>query len=227
MENTARFQDMFPLRAIAFDLDGTLVDSSHDLTAAINRTRHELQLPPHPRDQVLRMVGDGARKLVQRAMESDCPEESLDTLLERFLVHYSQVCVDRTRSYDGIEELLEEVGRLFPLALLTNKPEAMSRKILDSLGLSHHFRALVGGDTLPTRKPDPAGLLHLAHELQIPAEEWLMVGDSRIDEATAHAAGARFAFCHWGYEPEANAAAVNAEIRARDAFELKVAILGR
>jgi phosphoglycolate phosphatase len=216
---------MFPVHAIAFDLDGTLVDSSHDLTTAINLTRTQEGLPPLPREDILLMVGDGARKLLERALAVDAPHLDPDGLLGAFLAHYGRVCVDQTRPYPGILEVLEEVGSNYPLALLTNKPEAMSRKILRELGWARHFRALVGGDSLPTRKPDPAGLLHLAQTLEIPARSWLMVGDSRIDEATAHNAGAQFAFCQWGYERDDRALRVEAEIYAGSPEELKQAIL--
>jgi phosphoglycolate phosphatase len=216
---------MFPVNAIAFDLDGTLVDSSHDLTTAINLTRGQENLPPLPRREVLLMVGDGARKLLERSLAVDAPHLDPDALLPDFLTHYARVCVEQTRPYHGIPEVLQEVGSHFPLAVLTNKPEAMSRTILEELGLTHHFQALVGGDTLPTRKPDTAGLQHLAQTLQIPLQSWLMVGDSRIDEATAHSAGAHFAFCQWGYEPEDRARLVEADIQAGTPEALRDAIL--
>ncbi len=154
--------------ALVFDLDGTLIDSRRDITTAINRMRDELGLPPLALEQVVTMVGEGARLLVERALGPDFPPEQVDRALARYLDHYQDVCLDATRPYPGIEEMLGVLSERYPLALLSNKGEALSRRILEGLGLERHFREILGGDSLPTRKPDPAGLRLLAERLGVP-----------------------------------------------------------
>ena len=195
------------IRAIRFDLDGTLVDSRHDLAEAVNRARADLGLPPLEVAAVLGMVGEGARNLVRRALGGEPAPELLERAFERFLVHYDAVCLDRTRPYPGIDELLTTLaatpGRPW-LAVLTNKPERFTRKLVAHFGWSSIFDELVGGDSLPTRKPDPAGLRRIADHAGAAVAETMLIGDSRIDAATAAAAGARFLFVSWGFASEAD-----------------------
>ncbi|HEX4952575.1 MAG TPA: HAD-IA family hydrolase [Thermoanaerobaculia bacterium] len=184
---------------VVFDLDGTLVDSREDLAAAVNRLRRDLALPELPLAEVVAKVGGGARELVRRSLPATTGDEALSAALSRFLVHYDQVCLDVTRPYPGITDLLGELAPRLPLAVLTNKPEALSRKILAGLGLAPAFQAIVGGDTLPVKKPDPQGLLWLAEHLGCPPTSLVLVGDSPIDFHTAQAAGARAILVEWGF----------------------------
>ncbi len=185
--------------AIVFDLDGTLVDSRPDLVTAINRMRGELDLAPLGPDAVGRMVGEGSRLLVQRALGGDADPGRLQRAHDRFLAIYSTVCTVATRPYPGISELLERLARRRRLALLTNKPEAMTRTIVERFGWDALLGVLLGGDSLPFRKPDPRTLLRVAEALALPAERLLMVGDSRIDAETARAADVPFLWVEWGY----------------------------
>lgn len=205
-------------RALVFDLDGTLVDSRADLAAAINRTRADLGRPPLALERIVGMVGEGARLLVARALEG-LEGEALDRALARFLAHYEPRCTEETRPYPGIPELLAAAAVRRPLALLTNKPERMSRKILEHFGWAPLFAAVVGGDTLAERKPAPAGLLHLAARLGFEPGELCLVGDSPIDAATARAAGTSFVWVEWGFAVVEPAALGGAE-RAASAAEL-------
>jgi phosphoglycolate phosphatase len=188
--------------AIVFDLDGTLIDSRADITTAVNRLRLELGLPPLSLEAVVRMVGEGARKLIERALGANgasAPQEGIDRPLKRYLELYDQVCLDATRPYPGVPEMLAALAPRYPLALLSNKGEALSRRILQGLGLAGCLREIVGGDSLPVRKPDPAGLRLLADRLEVPLAGLLLVGDTWIDAATARAAGCRFALVDWGF----------------------------
>lgn len=194
--------------AVIFDLDGTLVDSRPDIAAAVNRTRADLGLAPLSLEAVGAMMGEGSRNLVRRALavplQRPAPAPEVDEVLfegahARFLVHYAAVCTAETRAYAGIDEVLADTGRRWPLALLTNKPIAMTRALVAALGWEGHFRAVVGGDSLPHRKPDPRGLLEVAAGLGVAPQAVVLVGDSRIDAETAAAAGTTFLWVEWGY----------------------------
>ncbi|HEX9799892.1 MAG TPA: HAD-IA family hydrolase [Thermoanaerobaculia bacterium] len=187
------------VRAIAFDLDGTLVDSRHDLAAAINRVRRDLGLGELAVDEILGMVGEGARNLVRRALGGDPADDLLARAFDRFFLHYESECTRRTRPFAGIDEALRALAARVPLALVTNKPERFSRRIVEHLGWAGLFDPLVGGDTLATRKPDPEGLIAVCARHGIVPAELVLVGDSRIDARTAAAAGCAFRFARWGF----------------------------
>ena len=212
--------------ALVFDLDGTLVDSRADLATAVNRTRGDLGLPPLALDEVVAMVGEGARRLVARALDG-VEGEALDRALGRFLSHYEPRCTVETRPYPGIPELLAAESERRPLALLTNKPERTSRRILDHFGWSRRFAALVGGDSLPERKPAPAGIHHLAGRLGLAAEQMVLIGDTRIDAETARAAGCRFVWVEWGFAPGAERADLARHPHAASVSELGRLLAGR
>lgn len=204
---------------VVFDLDGTLVDSSADLATAINRARAELGREPLPTETIVGMVGEGARLLVARAIDG-LDEAALDRAVARFLALYEPVCTAETRPYPGIPELLAAEAARRPLALLTNKPERMSREILEAFGWSGLFAEVVGGDTLPVRKPDPGGIVRLAERLGCAARELALVGDTRIDADTAAAAGCRFVWVEWGYAQPRDREALARSPRAATAAEL-------
>ena len=191
--------------ALVFDLDGTLIDSRQDITTAVNRTRERFGLPPLPLQEVIAMVGEGARLLVQRALaelavRGDAASESfLDGAVASYLAFYRDVCLETTVPYDGVRETLDALSTRFPLALLSNKGEALSRQILAGLGLDGYFPEVVGGDSLATRKPHPGGLHLLADRLGLPASRLLLIGDSHVDADTATAAGSLFAHALWGF----------------------------
>ncbi|HYE76891.1 MAG TPA: HAD-IA family hydrolase [Thermoanaerobaculia bacterium] len=211
--------------ALVFDLDGTLIDSRRDITTAINRMRADLGRPPLTLEQVVTMVGEGAKLLVFRALGGDVPEQILERALSTYLEHYRDVCLETTQPYPGVEALLESVAARYPMALLSNKGEALSRKILDGLNLSRFFREILGGDSLPTRKPDPGGLLHLARRLQVPPERLLMVGDTWVDAVTARNAGCPFGLVEWGFPRTPAPEELQADLRTADPDELRVRLL--
>jgi phosphoglycolate phosphatase len=213
--------------ALIFDLDGTLVDSRRDLATGVNRMRADFGLAPLALEQVVLMVGEGARRLVEKAVQGELPPERIDEAFERYRRHYRDVALDTTKPYPGIEEMLAALEPAYPLAVLSNKGEAMSRLVLDGLGLTRHFRALVGGDSLPTRKPDPAGLALLAERLGLPLQELMLIGDSRIDAATARNAGSHFARVDWGFPRAGGEPEIPADLVAARPEDLAVALLDR
>ncbi|AMC99979.1 phosphoglycolate phosphatase [Halomonas chromatireducens] len=192
------------IRLISFDLDGTLIDSVPDLAAAVDKVLEELDLPPAGEVKVTRWVGNGAQKLVERALTDalgEPPEvESLEAGHRRFLYHYGRDPGARTRLYPGVCEALDALqagGRI--LTLVTNKPYAFIEPILAQFGLERHFALCLGGDSLPQKKPDPAPLLHVAAHFDLPPSTCLMVGDSRHDIAAGRAAGFRTLAVPYGY----------------------------
>jgi len=184
---------------VVFDLDGTLVDSAADLVAATNNVLASFALPEVDEATLRTYVGDGAHTLVARAL-GPAHATHVEEGVRRFLVYYRQHLLDATRPYPGIEALLAGLhARAVRLSVVTNKAEALSRPILEGLGLMRWIDTLVGGDSLPTRKPDPAGLERVLARAGTPRAEALMVGDSPIDRDTARAAAVAFCGVAWGF----------------------------
>jgi len=214
------------IRAVVFDLDGTLVDSRRDLAEAVNRMRAELGLAPLELGDVVAMVGRGARHLVRAALGDERDEARVDRALARFLVHYDELATDATLPYPGVSRLLGEAAASRPLALLTNKPERPTRRILEHFGWGDLFREVIGGDSLAVRKPDPGGLVEIGRRLGVAPAGLLLVGDSRIDAETAARAGARFVLVEWGFAPPGEDESLADSWRARDVESLR-RFLGR
>ncbi len=194
------------LRLLVFDLDGTLIDSSGDLADSINALLSHLRRPPLPEEQILQYVGNGAAVLVRLSLGMSAEEArenpEFAAALAFFLDHYQQHLLVRTRPYAGVEGLLPRLAERFNLAVLTNKPARATLAILDGLKMRPYFRAVLGGDSLPTRKPDPSGLRQICAGLFATGAETLMIGDSAVDMATAQAAGTRSCACQYGFAPQ-------------------------
>jgi phosphoglycolate phosphatase len=184
---------------VVFDLDGTLVDSSVDIADAANALIEELGGRRLPKAAIVDMVGEGAVLLVRRALSAAALDPEHPGALDRFLELYDMRLLAHTVAYDGTAEALRAIGRLAPMSVLTNKPARATGRVLEGLGLRHHFRDVIGGDTAWGRKPDPAGLLQLASSAGVPPAETLMVGDSPIDLATARNAGTRVCLVRYGF----------------------------
>jgi phosphoglycolate phosphatase len=186
------------LKALLFDLDGTLIDSKRDLVQSVNATLREMGRAQLPEDLVASYVGSGAPVLISRALGGAASETEQQNALKFFLTHYDQHKLDCTREYPGVRETLEEL-RAVPMAVLTNKPANISVRILEGLGLAGFFRAIYGGNSFATKKPDPLGANTILSELGIAAAQAAMVGDSEVDVQTARNAGMISAIVNFGF----------------------------
>ncbi|GAB3484696.1 phosphoglycolate phosphatase [Azotobacter salinestris] len=187
-----------------FDLDGTLVDSVPDLAAAVDRMLVQLGRAPAGVERVRLWVGNGAPVLVRRALAGDLRHDGVDAAeAEAALALFMDAYADNhalTRVYPGVPETLDWLReREVQLALITNKPARFLPELLADKGLDGYFRWVVGGDTLPQQKPDPAALRWVMTEAGVLAEESLFVGDSRNDVLAARAAGVACVALSYGY----------------------------
>jgi phosphoglycolate phosphatase len=185
---------------VVFDLDGTLVDSRRDLAEAANLVLEDAGGRRLSEEAIGAMVGDGAAALVARAFAAAGVPPPPDAL-DRFLAIYDERLLVHTRPYPGIPEVLSALHQRLPLAVLTNKPGGATREILEGLDLARYFEqdAIIGGDGPFPRKPDPAGLRHLADRAGVSAADTLLVGDSLVDLKTASAAASSICLARYGF----------------------------
>lgn len=193
-----------PFRAVAFDLDGTLVDSAADLMHASNALLAELGRPPVDLPAVRSFIGDGAAKLVERilAATGDLPEpEETAAHVRRFLAIYEADPSAHSSLYPGVADTLKSLAEAgLTLGICTNKPMAATRLLLADLGIAGLFAAVVGGDSFPSRKPSPEPVLGLLDRMGVRPEDTAFVGDNEHDVAAARAAGlARVLVLRYGY----------------------------
>jgi len=189
----------FPaVRALIFDLDGTLIDSKLDLVHSVNAMLRKLNRPELPEQTISSYVGNGAPVLVAKSLGQDVNPEELDRALKFFLSYYEEHKMDNTCAYPGVPEALRELSSM-PMAVLTNKPVRISVRILDALGLSKYFRAIYGGNSFKTKKPDPLGANTILGELGAGPHESVIVGDSEVDVQTARNAGMIAAAVNYGF----------------------------
>jgi phosphoglycolate phosphatase len=209
--------------AIVWDLDGTLVDSAPDLATALNNVLDMRGFMTLPLEQVRTMIGNGVPKLVDRgfnAVGMRLDEDQLDRLVIMFKRAYHACATERTRPYPGIVKALEQLRAMsLPMGVCTNKPEDLSRQILENLGLDGYFSSVVGGDTTEALKPDPLPLRTCLAELLAVPKNSLMIGDSAADVAAARAAGMPVGVVPWGYR-RAPAADLGADFILDDPLKL-------
>ncbi|MGG5887505.1 phosphoglycolate phosphatase [Falsiroseomonas sp. HC035] len=203
-------------RTAIFDLDGTLVDSAPDLHAALDRLMAARGLPGFRRPEVVAMIGDGAKVLVERALAARGAAFE-QTALDAFLLDYSANAAVETAPFEGIVQVLKDLRSTgWRLAVCTNKPVEPALTLLRALGLADQFTAIGGGDSYPTRKPDPAHLLATLRDAGGDVSRAVMIGDHHNDIAAARGAGVPAIFAGWGYGPPAMAGTAPVSTRPSD-----------
>ncbi len=193
------------IKLLIFDLDGTLVDSELDIAHSVNALLRSLGRPELPVHVIATYIGDGAPMLIRRALNDPVDEKLFADSLDFFIRYYREHKLDNTYVYAGMKEALEAVreanhGRI-KMAVLSNKPVRPSQGIVEGLGLGHFFFEVFGGNSFPTKKPDPEGARKLMEQAGALPEETVMVGDSHNDTLTARNAGMWSIGCMYGLSP--------------------------
>lgn len=191
---------------LIFDLDGTLIDSVPDLAYATNATLMQLNQPTFAEDIIRHWVGNGAKKLIERALSGSADvssyltDEFVQQALELFFTNYEKYTCVKTQTYIGVDEglhLLKDSG--FILALVTNKPSQFIPTIIEKMRWQNLFSLLLGGDSLAQKKPHPAPLQYVCRELDIPVKASYMIGDSKNDVLAGKNAGMDTLALSYGY----------------------------
>ena len=183
-----------------FDLDGTLIDSRKDIVCAVNTTLKHYGKEPLGDDEITRHVGRGVAHLVRKTLNTNEKtfQEAQDFLLQTYLDH----CVDQTRLYPGTRDLLFDLkSKRKQLAVCTNKPFAHAKKTIDSLEIAPFFNHVIGGDSLPTKKPGPEGIQTILAAEQAEPNDAVMIGDSEVDIRAGKRAGVVTCACTYGLRP--------------------------
>lgn len=188
-----------PFSLVIFDLDGTLVDSAADIAEAVNRTLRDWKLPTYDVAQITGWVGEGSRQLITYAFRHAGSDADIDEVMPGFMEHYGETAQDGI-AYDGVVDTLATLhARGVKLAVCTNKNEEFVRPLLEVRGMLPYFDGIVGGNSLPERKPSGVPLKHLAQEAGVPLDRVLMVGDSESDLLAANDAGVPVVLVSYGY----------------------------
>lgn len=213
---------MIPVSAVFFDLDGTLIDSLPDISAAANAALAPLGVPALSHEQVRPHVGQGAARLLANLLHlEDVRDATVEAATQRFMAHYESHVATGTRLFPGILEMLDHFASL-PLVVISNKADHLATAALESLGIAHKFEAIYGGDAFARKKPDPLPLVKAAELVKVPIREALMVGDSAFDIWAGLAAGARTCGVTWGLGSESSIRSAGAERIVHHPAELMV-----
>ena len=188
------------VRGVLFDLDGTLIDSAPDLAGAANRLRADHGLEPLPFEMLRPMVGSGARGMVGVAFGVAPGQPRFESLRDAFLAHYEAGLLQRTRPFEGVDEMLSALeAACIPWGIVTNKATRFTRPIVAGLNLAQRAAVVVCGDTTPHSKPHPEPLWHAARAMGLAPEGVVYVGDDLRDAQAARAAGMAMVAATWGY----------------------------
>ena len=189
-----------PVRAVLFDLDGTLADTAADLAAALNRVRADRALPPLPLPALRPHASDGTRGMLGAGMNVTRSDPEFEGLKDAFLSYYETTLCEQTRLFSGADVLLGEIERRgMPWGIVTNKVARFTLPLLERLELTRRAAAIVCGDTTPETKPHPAPLLHAATVIGVEPASCVYVGDAERDVLAARAAAMKSIVASYGY----------------------------
>ncbi|MCP4471237.1 MAG: phosphoglycolate phosphatase [Gammaproteobacteria bacterium] len=186
--------------AVLFDLDGTLIDTAPDMVGALNNLLVEEKRAPLPLESIRPYVSQGGLVLTRLGFEDHVDEAEIEPLRQRFLQHYREIVADDSRLFDGYEAVLAELeARSIPWGIVTNKPEWLTHPLLEKLNLAARCAVVIGGDTLPNRKPHPQPLQVAAERIGVDCRNCVYVGDDERDVISGRAAGMKTLVASYGY----------------------------
>jgi phosphoglycolate phosphatase len=189
--------------AVLFDLDGTLIDTAPDMGGALNNLLIEENRAPLPLESIRPYVSQGGLVLTRLGFDGHVDEDEIEPLRLRFLQHYRDIVADDSRMFDGYEAVLAELeARSLPWGIVTNKPEWLTHPLLEQLDLAARCAVVIGGDTLPNRKPHPQPLQVAAERMGVECRECIYVGDDERDIVAGRAAGMKTLVAAYGYIEE-------------------------
>ena len=211
---------MTEIELLIFDLDGTLVDSLDDIVASVNHTLTELNLKPLNRSQIKSYVGDGIKTLLARAVgtQKQVTDELVEKARKIYYTHHEDHCLDHVKTYPHALEIMRHFA-LKKKAVVSNKSERFTRKILVGLGFGDYLDMIIGGDTLKDKKPNPLVIEHVVSTLNVPKNKTVIIGDGRQDIQCGKAAGVLTCGVTYGFKPVEDT--IDADFRINDLIELK------
>lgn len=219
------------VKLIIFDLDGTLIDSSVDITNAINHAITPYSIEPLTPKETISLVGEGIMRLMERIIENKKSQDrqqlqsiDRDVLVSKFLEYYSEHLLDNTTIYPGVKEMLEGL-KGYKKAVISNKRETLSVKLLNDLGLLQYIELVVGSDTTPERKPSPLPILYVLSKLNINNREAVIVGDSNFDIEAGKRANIKTIGVTYGYRPAQSLRGSDFLIASMDELQNVLALL--
>lgn len=181
-----------------FDLDGTLVDSSRDITEALNYAIKPYGYVPLSVSETIKLVGEGITRLIEKVISDNLSIK--EEVINRFLEHYSKNLTTHTRPYPKVEETLKALDS-YTKAVISNKREALSRRLLEELKLAEYFEYIIGSDSTPEKKPSPVPIQHVLELTGLTPEDAMIIGDSNLDIKAGKAAGILTVAVLYGYRP--------------------------
>jgi len=187
------------MKLVIFDLDGTIEDSRIDMSLSVNRVRKLYQLPELPIDAIKSLVNKGMDFLYRNCFPELVQQKIPSDLIFKYEMDYGQHIVDHSKIYDGMDHVIKSLSEHHRLFVYTNKPEKLSKLLLDKLGLLSYFSRVIGGDSFKESKPSPEPIQQVIKELRINPEEILVIGDTEADILTAKNLNAYAIWCKWGY----------------------------
>lgn len=210
------------LKAIIFDLDGTVLDTIADLAGAVNAALCKNGFPERKHSEIMSFVGNGTRKLIERALPEDNQDpQTVERVHADFSQHYAEHFADETKPYPGIPELLKKLKKSgYKLAVSSNKPDRFTKELIE-IFFPDIFDIVVGSSEVTPRKPDPTGEYSILARFGISPFEAIHVGDSDTDVKTAHNAGVMCLACTWGYRSKQTLMAADADFIVEKVSEME------